>query len=85
MLVAFNYQNNAYVPLNPDSTTGRTQSEINPTLLANSTISPDTVRATYQTNSRIEVAIGVRLYDAQNNHPTYFSLANAVTVGNASR
>ncbi len=84
VLVAFSYQNNAFIPLNQPGSTG-TAYEINPALLADGGIRADTVRATYQTNSRIEVAVGVRLYDAQSNSPTYFSLANAVTVGNANR
>jgi hypothetical protein len=43
-----------------------------------------TARASYETGNKIAVSIGMRLYDPAIAHPTYFSLSNAVSVGNAS-
>jgi prepilin-type N-terminal cleavage/methylation domain-containing protein len=74
VLVAFSYQND---------------DEINFAAAPNAEIvtaeTPDTVKASYQTGSRIQVSIGIRLYDASNSRPVYFSLSNGVDVDNASR
>jgi prepilin-type N-terminal cleavage/methylation domain-containing protein len=71
-LIAFSYQNDDDIDFDPTSgnITG---------------VTPDTVRASYQTGSRIQVSIGVRIYDPSNRQPSYFSMTSAADVNNASR
>jgi hypothetical protein len=69
VMVAFNWQNNA----------GST------TAAGVTTTTGASARASYETGSKIAVSIGIRLFDPQTAHPTYYSLTNAVIVGNAAR
>ncbi len=54
----------------------------------NNTVTPftsDTVRATYNTGSLTQVALGIRIYDTNSGRPVFFGLTNRLAVGNARR
>lgn len=50
-----------------------------------STVTPDTVRATYHTGKLTQVTVGIRLYNGSSHRAAFFSMSNRLQVANANR